>query len=288
MQDFSEIQTRIHMLLDAASNGEDVNISDELIEEAGENFKKALKRQFSNEARQFKLRMSNIGRPSCQLQMEQAETEKSRMPYNHVIRMLIGDAVEAAIGMVLKASGVNLTDEKSRVSMDINGQFVDGEIDFEIDDEVWDVKSASPYAFMHKFSNGFNGVYYNDTFGYVAQLYGYAKAKGKKMGGWIVVDKSSGEVVVIKATPTKEQLEFIEANVGETVDIIANNEPFRKRFREEVELFRGKPTGNTIVPVVCTFCSYMHKCWPDAKMMPKAGSKAQQPKPTWYVDYKNA
>lgn len=288
MNNFSEIQTRIHMLLDAASNGEDVNISDDLIEEAGENFKKALKRQFSNEARQFKLRMSNIGRPSCQLQMEQAEAEKSRMPYNHVIRMLIGDAVEAAIGMVIKASGINLTDEKSRVSMDINGHFVDGEIDFEIDDEIWDVKSASPYAFMHKFSNGFNGLYYNDSFGYVAQLYGYAKAKGKKMGGWIVVDKSSGEVVVIKATPTAEQLEFIEKNVGETVDIVANNEPFKKRFEPEVELFRGKPTGNTIVPMTCVFCSYMHKCWPEATIKPKALSTAAQPKPTWYVDYKNA
>ena len=39
----------------------------------------------------------------------------------------------------------------------------------------------------------------NDDFGYVGQLIGYSEAKSKKAGGWIVVCKSTGQVLVMDA-----------------------------------------------------------------------------------------
>ena len=48
-----------------------VKVSDDLIEEFGEVCKSAIRKQFTEErGGKFRLRMSNIGKPLCQLQME--------------------------------------------------------------------------------------------------------------------------------------------------------------------------------------------------------------------------
>ncbi len=283
---FSELEARIQMTLDALSNGEGVEVKEEWIVAAGEAFADAIRRKVKEGKRTFKgLRTSNIGKPLCQLQQEQMGTDQGRMPYNHVVRMLIGDAVEQVIELAVKASGVNITGGKNRVKLLVNETTIPGEDDINLDDEVWDIKSSSPYLFEHKWNDGWNGVYHKDTFGYVEQLYGYAKAQNKGMGGWIVVDKSSGEIRVIKATPTPEQLAHIEAKVSDTEQAIREKRPFVKCFDAEEEYFRKKPTGNKLVPTVCTFCPFIHSCWPNAMLKPKGMSKAQEPKPTWYTVY---
>jgi hypothetical protein len=274
------------MALDALSNGEGVeNVKEEWIVAAGKAFEDAIRRKLDEGKRTFRLRMSNIGKPSCQLQLEQAGTEQKRMPYNHVVRMLIGDAVEQVIELAVKVSGANITGGKNKVSLDVNGHAVLGEDDINIDDEVWDVKSSSPFLFTHKWEGGWESVYHTDTFGYVEQLFGYAKAQNKKIGGWIVVDKSSGEVKVVKASPTAEQLVHIEQKIKDTENRISNKLPFVKCFTEEDEYFRKKLTGNKVVPTVCTFCPFMHNCWPNAVLKPQAMSQAKEPKPVWYTQY---
>lgn len=284
MQEFSEIEAQLHMVFDRLSNGESVDIKDEWIEQAGEAFKAALRRQ-TTPRDAFRLRMSNIGKPSCQLQREKSDSQPTRMPYNHIIRMLIGDAVESVVDLGLKAAGVNVTGGKNTVTLDVNGIPIRGENDVEINNKVYDIKSCSPYAFQHKWQDGWNGVYYKDTFGYVEQLYGYSTGQGKQMGGWIVVDKSSGEIKVVEARPTQQQLSDTKAKISSTVSKIANNLPFEKCFTEEEEFFRKQSTGNMIVPKVCTFCQYMSTCWPDAVLKPKAMSAAKEPTPVWYTKY---
>ena len=50
---------------------EPVSMSDDIVEEFGELCKSALRKQFTEEReKKFRIRMSNIGRPICQLQME--------------------------------------------------------------------------------------------------------------------------------------------------------------------------------------------------------------------------
>jgi len=282
---FDSLETAIHMTLDRLSNDEPVDIKDEWIEEAAEAFKAALYKQSGRAAQEFRLRMSNIGKPLCQLQKENSKAPKNRMPYNHVMRMIIGDAVEAAMILIIRASGINMTNQKTKVSMMVNNTEIKGEDDVEIDGEVWDIKSSAPWAFVNKWAYGWEGVYSGDTFGYVAQLWGYAKASNRPMGGWIVTDKSSGEVKVVRATPTKSQIKEIEENVHFTEQVLANNMPFKRGFKEEEEVFRKIPTGNLVLPKICTFCQFMKDCWPDAVLKPRAKSEAQNRAMIWYSEY---
>lgn len=285
---YNEIQTAIHMTLDRLSNNEPVEVDDKWIDEAAEQFKASLRRQLQPRPDEdFRLRMSNLGKPLCQLQNEKDGAPKTRMPYNHIMRMIVGDAVEAAMLVIIKASDINLTSQKSKVSMMVNTTEIKGEDDLQIDGKVWDVKSSAPWAFANKWAHGWEGVYAGDTFGYVEQLYGYAKAQGLPMGGWIVVDKASGEIKVVEATPSPAQLKKIEQNINFTERALANNMPFQRGFEEEAETFYKKPTGNMLVPRTCTFCQFMKHCWPDAVLKPKAMSQAKDVKPVWYSEYKN-
>jgi hypothetical protein len=276
------------MTMDRLSNNEPVFIDDSWIEQAGEEFKTALRKQLIPNDREFGLRMSNLGRPLCQLQNEQLGTPKSRNPYNHILRMMYGDATEILVTVLLKAAQVNITDAKTKHEFDIDGRMIPGEDDIWIEDKVYDIKSASPYAYSHKWSEGWNGVYYGDSFGYVAQLYGYAGGDPSKMGGWIVVDKSSGELKVVTAKPTVEQLNEIKGKAVTTIYAIDNNLPFKRCFEPEQETHYKKLTGNLVVPTVCTFCDFMRACWPEAKLEPKAMSKAGNPKQVWYISKNDA
>lgn len=284
IKEFNALETQIHMTLDALSNQTgDVVVTDEMIDQAAEEFRASLKKQLQPEPRTFGLRASNIGRPLCQLQSEQAGLSKLPNDYNHIFRMMLGDATEAIMNLVLKAAGVNVTGAKTIVELDVNGTIIKGEDDVEIDNKVYDVKSASPYAFNHKWEGGWESVYHQDSFGYVEQLYTYAGRDPDRMGGWIVVDKSSGEVRVVDAKPTPEQLELIEARIRRTERAITEKTEFSQEFTAEEELFYKKPTGNYVVPMTCTFCSFMKHCWPEAELLPKQSSKAESPKKVWYT-----
>jgi len=274
------------MVLDKLSNNEEVLIEDRWIDEAVEAFRASLIKQLRPEPREFGLRASNVGRPVCQLQNEQAGIPKTRQDYNHIMRMLLGDITEIVVRLMVMASGANVTGEKAKSETQIGSTLIKGEDDIEIDAKVYDVKSASPYMFTHKWADGWKGIYYGDSFGYVPQLYMYARGDPKRMGGWIVVDKSSGEIKVVPAEPTPEQIKEIKAKIEETERIIAEQQPFRKVFQAEEETWYGKATGNLKVPLVCTFCQFQKHCWPEAVYRTNPSSKAQSPKPQWYVKVK--
>ncbi len=286
VQAFNPLEAGIHMTLDRLSNQEPVHIDDAWIETAGEEFKAALRKQLVARDDEFRLRASNIGRPLCQLQNEAKDEPRTRMPYNHVIRMLIGDSVEAITRLIIKAANVNVTGSRSKVELKVNNSIIKGEDDLEIDGAVWDVKSTSPFTFEHKWAHGWDSLFDDDTFGYVEQLYTYSVAQDKPMGGWIVINKSSGEVKVVPATPTPDQLTYIKEDISFKEQTITNDLPFKRCYVDEEETFYKKPTGNRILPMTCSFCSYITKCWPDAQYKPKALSKAQNKQMVWYTQYK--
>lgn len=285
MAAFNELEAKIRMTLDGLSNGEPVQINEEWYDEAAEEFKAALKKQFTPSQREFSLRASNIGKPLCQLQNEKADAPRARRDYNQVIRMLIGDAVETIARVVLKAADANITGSKNKVRLQVNDTSIPGEDDIEIDNEIWDIKSSAPWAFEHKWRQGWDKVYEQDEYGYVDQLYVYAKSQGKAMGGWIVFDKSSGECLAVRATPTKEQIREIEERINFKEQALAKDLPFRRGFEEEIETFYKKPTGNKLVPFQCTWCDFIKTCWPDATLRPQALSQAKNKKSVWYTEY---
>lgn len=281
----SILETKLRMTLDKLSNGEDVPFDDQWIEEAGEMFKEGLRKQLSGREDGFRLRMSNIGRPVCQLQMEKAGEERSRMPYNHIVRMMLGDAIEAIMEVLLRASGANITGGKSVAELDIAGEKIKGEDDIEIDGKVYDTKSASPWAYDNKWNDGWHGVYKDDNFGYTAQLLGYSRGLNKEPGGWIVVNKSTGEVRVVEFDMPSSTVNEVLEGVESTITAVTQDEPFSRCFEPQDEYFRGKKTGSKRLNTTCTFCPYMNKCWPEAKLKPQTQSKAKSPRHYWYTEY---
>ena len=75
---------------------------------------------------------------------------------------------------------------KKKLSINLMVDKIEGRQDVEIDEKVWDIKSASPYSFEKKFgeAGGFNEVIRDDSFGYASQgfLYGESQIKNLVVG----------------------------------------------------------------------------------------------------------
>ena len=281
------LQEQIHTVLDHLSNNESdkLTIEDSWIEEAGEAFKEALRRQFTRQDEDFRLRMSNIGRPLCQLQMGKSGATTDRKPYNFIMRMLHGDAIECIMDVVLRIAGANITGGKSKVEFDLNGHKIKGEDDVEIDGKVYDIKSASPAAFERKWKYGIDALKKDDGFGYIGQLVGYSEGQGKPAGGWIVVCKSSGEVAVVDAELSKAELKRIKGDLAMKATAVNEDWSFERCFEPEDDFFNKKYTGSKKLPFSCNYCDYRPSCWPNAQYLPQPKSKAKEPRKHWYVQY---
>jgi hypothetical protein len=268
------------------SNKENVDMPDALIEEFGELAKAALRRKFKEPKQdKFTLRFSNVGRPLCQLQREAAGDKGSPPSYSDTFKMLLGDMTEALAVVIMKAAGVNVEATNERVGMKIGGIFLEGTYDAKIDGKIYDIKSASRWAFKHKFDS-YKSLKDDDTFGYVAQGYGYAEAVGAKFGGWIAINKETGEWAVTETpeyndSERQDALNLIDSNIR----AIKSDKAFAKCFDDEPEYFRKKETGNRILDITCSFCPYKRMCWPEAVLKPQALSKAANPKMVWYTKY---
>lgn len=285
---FSDLESQIRVVLDDLSNGQEaIQFSPEEIEVAVDQFRAALVKQTTPRDKDFKLRMSNIGRVTCQLQQEQMGSPRERMPYNHWMRMVIGDCVEILVRMVLDKSHATVSSDGDEVEISIKDTVVKGTSDIDIEGKVYDIKSASQYMFRNKWKGGFQALYKADDFGYVGQLYGYADAQDKEVGGWIVVDKSSGEILVVEVDASSQQEAFIRQNREHVVGTISNNLPFQRCFEPEDETYYRKKTGGKILNKTCSWCPFKTTCWPEARYLPSPTSTANPPPRKWYIEYPN-
>ena len=272
---------------------ESVEISEELIEEFGEAGKLALKKQFVEERNsKFTKRISNIGKPLCQLKMEKQNIQQEGQPYNSKMRYIFGDLIEALAVTILKASGVNINSSQKKVKYKSNKINIEGTYDIEIDNTIYDIKSASPYAFEHKFGEegGFNSIAEDDAFGYLSQGYLYSESVGKKFGGWIVINKSTGEWLVTETPAEDSKYKKKAISLAENnVNALDEGEPFRRCYDDVEETFRKVPTGNKILGVVCSFCPYKFPCWGEDKLqyLPQQQSKGKNPKWIYYTELNN-
>jgi len=271
----------LHQYMENAANGKST-MSQETIKQVGLDVMAALGRQFGggNKRDEFGLRMSNVGRPTCQLWFDKNEPEKALpLPTTFVMNMMLGDIVEAVFKGLLKEAGVEYEGDK-KVTLDLDeNTSVSGTYDIVIDGAVDDVKSASNWSYNNKFES-FDTLSKGDSFGYVAQLAGYAKASGKRAGGWWVVNKANGEFKYVPATGLDIEKEI--ANIKDTAETLDKNE-FKRCFEAVDETFRGKPTGNKVLSTECGFCRYRFACWPGLEERPSVVSQAKQPKTVAYV-----
>lgn len=275
----------ISQYLENASKGL-TSMSDETINRVGEEIKEALKRQFAggNKRDGFKLRMSNIGRPSCQLWFEKNKPETALpRPTTFVMNMMIGDIVESVFKALLTEAKVAYKDSDT-VALEIDEKTtISGSYDLVVDDAVDDIKSASDWSYRHKFDS-YESLASGDSFGYVGQLAGYAKASGYKAGGWWVVNKANGQ---FKYVPANIDMDKELDKVKQSIKAVESKDLVRC-FEPEPETFRGKETGNMVLNKNCTFCSYRQSCWETLQELPAQMSQAKEPKMVQYISLKSA
>ena len=270
----------LHSYMEKASNGKST-MSEKTANQIAEDVRQAVLRQFGESgSREFKLRMSNIGRPTCQLWFEKNKPETALpRPTTFVMNMMLGDIVEAVFKGLLTEAGVEYGDSEN-VSLDIGEHTINGTYDLVIDGAVDDVKSASDWSYRNKFAS-FETLHSGDAFGYVGQLVGYATATGLKPGGWWVVNKANGSFKYVPATGVDTEKEMMK--IMKTVKTVDDNK-FQRCFEPVEETFRGKPTGNKVLAKECSFCDYRKACWPNMKELPAVKSQAKEPKIVSYVE----
>lgn len=274
-------ELKLHQYMTDAANGK-TEFSSETAMRVGSEVAAAIVRQFgSGKSRdEFRLRMSNIGRPTCQLWFEKNKPETALpKPSTFVMTMMIGDIVEAVFKGILTEAGVTYEDTDT-VSLPVGENNIKGSYDIVINDAVDDIKSASPWSYTNKFES-FDSLAKGDSFGYVGQLAGYAKASNKKAGGWWVVNKGNGEFKYVPAASVDK--DAVLDDIQQTHNYIANDEPFERCFSAEPETYRGKPSGNMKLTKQCSFCSHKKKCWPGLQALPSKVYKGGKTPPT--VEY---
>lgn len=275
----------ISQYLENASKGL-TSMSDETINRVGEEIKESLKRQFAggNKRDGFRLRMSNIGRPSCQLWFEKNRPETALpRPTTFVMNMMIGDIVESVFKGLLTEANVEYKDSDNVVLKIDDDNTISGSYDLVVDGAVDDIKSASDWSYKYKFDS-YESLASGDSFGYVGQLAGYAKASGYKAGGWWVVNKANGQ---FKYVPANIDMDKELDKVKQSIKAVESKDLVRC-FEPEPETFRGKETGNMVLNKNCTFCSYRQSCWDTLQELPAQMSQAKEPKMVQYTSLKSA
>ena len=286
----SSILNRVQLFLTEA-NKASVPISSTIINEFGEACKEAFRKQFVEEREtEFRPRMSNIGKPLCQLQMEKKGAKADTPPYNTKMRFIFGDLIEALAIAILKSSGIKIDNFQKKVKYVFGEDEINGTYDVEIMDKIWDIKSASPYSFQYKFgeAGGFDAMLKDDPFGYVSQGYLYAGADDKEFGGWIAINKSTGEWSVVE-TPVNdsEHKEKALKQAKDNLHALNTDAPFKRQFTDVEESFNRNLTGNRVLTKECTFCPYKKSCWENLQYLPQQQSKAISPKYFWYTKLEN-
>ena len=276
-----QAELSLHQYLQDAVSGKS-SMSDDTIKQVAADVADAMQRQFgSGKSRgDFTLRMSNVGRPTCQLWYDKNKPEAAiPLPTTFVMNMMIGDIVEAVFKGLLTEAGVKYEDT-DKVSLSVGDDNISGSYDLILDGAVDDIKSASDWSYRNKF-NSYESLAGKDGFGYLPQLAGYAKATNKRAGGWWVINKANGKFKYLSASGLNVNEEIDK--IKKTISKVKENK-FERCFEPVPETFRGKPTGNKVLNDGCKFCSYRFDCWDSLIELPAVKSQAKNPPTVAYVE----
>lgn len=244
----------IYDKLEGLSNGTGLEINEQELDLTLSRIKDSILSwsQPSERNNSFTLRMSNIGRPSRQLWYEAHDDNNSSAPSAPTqIKFLYGHILEEIVLMLVRMAGHRVTDEQKEV--EISG--IKGHMDSKIDGQVVDVKTASMFSFK-KFQNG--TLADDDPFGYLSQLAAYETAENTNHGGFLVINKESGELCLYRPDPTEKPT--ITNKIEELKNQLTLDEPPERCYDPIPE---GKK-GNMKLPKQCSYCAYKHKCHEDA------------------------
>ena len=166
------------------------------------------------------------------------------------LKFLYGHIIEHLVLYLAELAGHNIKDQQRKV--EVSG--VSGHIDSIIDGEVCDVKSASPFSFK-KFQSG--EIVGDDPFGYHAQLAAYEEGCNTKAGGFLVVDKSSGDICFYKPDDmAKPNVKSLIKNLNTALE---QDTPPEKCYE-----YKTEKNGNKTLATGCMFCPHKWECHTDA------------------------
>ena len=244
----------IYGLLENLSNGEPLPITEEALDATMASMKEAILHWATPRPRDtdFTVRMSNVGKPSRQMWFEKRDPNgRGSVDGATQIKFLYGHILEEVVLMLVRMAGHNVTDEQKEVT--VNG--IVGHMDCKINGQVVDVKSASKFAF-NKFMKG--TLADDDPFGYLGQLAGYEKAEGTNEGGFLVINKESGELCMY--VPDDLDKPNIDTKINTLLDELKLDTPPDLCYTPTPD---GKK-GNMQLPKGCTWCKYKYECHKDA------------------------
>ena len=252
----------IYQLMETKEVAEGVDL-ESAIDLFGENVKELMRNEFGGRKRDGrKLRMSNIGREDRYLWNVYNDVETSDEIQGHTyVKFLYGHLIEEMLLFLTRAAGHEVTDEQKKC--EVNG--ISGSMDCKINGIVTDVKSVSTYGFR-KFKDG--SLAYDDPFGYVAQIKGYAASEGETRYGWLAMDKQNGHLTYLMYDEKDTQApvyDLIKFDISERIDHV-------KKLVEHPTppdvcygtIDDGK-SGNQKLAVGCSYCSYKKVCWPSVR-----------------------
>ena len=244
-----DIYNKIGVLAD----GEHIDLDEDTIEQFGESMKEILYSWSHPEPRgKSTLRMSNIGKKERQLWFDmKTEGTPERMPPSLFIKFLYGHLLEEIVLFLIKLSGHTVTSEQKEVT--VSG--IKGHMDCVIDGEVVDIKTASGFAFK-KFKDG--TLAENDIFGYMAQLAGYEAAEGTSNGGFLALNKESGELALYK--PDNFDKPNIKKKIRDVKAAVKLDKPPNLCYNPIPD---GK-SGNMQLPRECIYCRHKFECHKDS------------------------
>lgn len=254
-KDPSTLPEDIYAVLDSESNHE---VSEENIEWAGEVLKDLLRSRLKKREEkkgEEVLRFSALGKKDRQLwyaanKPETAEKLSGKMGF----KFLYGDVLELLMLFLAKEAGHEVSHEQHEV--DVDG--IKGHMDAVIDGVPVDCKSASSFSYQ-KFKDG--SFVFDDPFGYIPQLSGYAHAIGKTdRAGFLVCDKQHGDICFAEIDEYSIKGNPPEDRIKELRGILHSPEPPPRCYEAVPE---GK-SGNQKLAVGCSYCPFKEDCWSDA------------------------
>ena len=262
MKNTYNLVSDIYQLMETKEVAEGVDF-DACVEKFGENVKELMRNEFGGKKRDGrKLRMSNIGRDDRYLWNVYNDVDKSDDIQGHTyVKFLYGHLIEEMLLFLTKAAGHEVTDEQKKC--EVNG--ITGSMDCKIDGIVTDVKSVSTYGFR-KFKDG--SLAYDDPFGYIGQIKGYAYAEGATKFGWLAMDKQNGHLTYLLYDSEDTQApvhDLISYDIKERIDHV-------KKLVEQptppdvcYEPIDDGKSGNRKLAVGCSYCAYKKECWPSVR-----------------------
>ena len=193
MKKLDTVVEDIYKEVSKISDGKTLKVTEKQLDEFAAGMKSAMKHWLTpREVKKPYLRMSNIGKPERQLWYDmKLDPKENIIDASTQIKFLYGHLLEEVVLFLVNLSGHKITDQQKEVK--IKG--IKGHMDCKIDGEVVDIKSASNFAFR-KFKDG--TLPNKDSFGYLAQLAGYEEAEQSTGGGFLAINKESGELSLFK------------------------------------------------------------------------------------------